>query len=44
MCYPLMKSCVIHHWATALPKAPLKQLSLPIRHLEDSVVLMRQSC
>lgn len=33
-----------HHWVTALPKAPLKQLSLPIGHLEDSVVLRHQSC
>lgn len=31
-----------HHWA--IPKAPLKQLSLPISHLEDIVVLRRQSC
>lgn len=35
-----------HHWATALPKAPLKQLSLPIGHLEDcgpeAPILLRQ--
>lgn len=28
----------------ALPKAPLRQLSLPTSHLEDSVVPRHQPC
>lgn len=28
----------------ALPEAPLRQLSLPTSHLEDSVVLRHQPC
>lgn len=38
------KEELCHQWATALPNAPLKQLSLPISHLEVRVVLRHQPC